>query len=133
MPDPDDPDEAALRWAGDVEDRLDTSEPRPDRVVREPVAGRDSAALVVYGVFGGIYLLLTISWIITVSRLPETVSDAIGSVMYGVTAVLAVCAMPAWFIATFLLTRGRRLRVRFVALLAGALVLAPWVFLTGHA
>lgn len=91
-----------------------------------------STALIVLGVLGGIYLLYTIGWIITATRLHASTTDAVSAFMATLGSWLAVLAPPAWFGLVFWLTRtGSRRRI--IWLVVGAIVLAPLPFVVGYA
>jgi hypothetical protein len=86
-----------------------------------------NAALVAIGVLGGIYLLYAIGWIVGGSRLQVwVVSDA----MFYASWWLAILAPVIWFGTVYVLTARSRLWLRFVWLIAGAVLLIPWPFLT---
>ena len=93
--------------------------------------GVSSTMLVVYGVFGGIYLLYTVGWLIIAVRGNQETGIPLDDIMQHISTLLAIAAAPAWFIATLALTAGRRSWVRIVALLVGMLVLIPWGFVSG--
>jgi len=90
-----------------------------------------SAALIGFGVIGGIYLLYTIGWGIAVFRNPIVLTDPFASLLYHLGEVLALAAAPLWFIGTLLLASKSRVRVRILWLLLGILVLVPWPFVLG--
>jgi hypothetical protein len=90
-------------------------------------ASLGNAALVGLGVLGGIYLLYAIGWIVGGSRLQVwVVSDA----MFYASWWLAILSPVIWFAAVYLLTARSRLWLRFVWLIAGAVLLIPWPFLS---
>lgn len=88
------------------------------------------AALVSIGVIGGVYLLWTVGWLFGVTRLhaAQTAVEPVADVMLLGSMVIAVLAPAIWFGAAWLLTRGRAVWVRIVALIAGIVVLVPWPF-----
>ncbi|MEN2740662.1 DNA polymerase III subunit gamma/tau [Microbacterium sp. X-17] len=88
-----------------------------------------NVALVAFGVLGGVYALLTIGWIVGALRLQGYALFFIAPVAYQVSMWLAVLAPAAWFTAVALLTRSARIWVRFLLLVAGALLLLPWPFI----
>ncbi|MEN9751162.1 MAG: hypothetical protein RLZZ600_209 [Actinomycetota bacterium] len=108
-----------------------------DQVVSTPSTGSGTAgsgaassvALVVTGIFAGIYLLFTVAWLITALRDPIQIADPLGNAMFIAGLWLAVAAGPAVFAASLMAGRSR-LWVRFVCLFAGALVLIPWPYFT---
>lgn len=116
-------------------DRLATAE--STRVKRAASGGSDgdapsvsNAALVAYGVVGGIYLLFTIGWVVGGLRL-QAVAPAllVSPAAYVPFFWLAVLAPGIWFGATMLLTRSSAVWLRFVWLIAGVVLLVPWPFI----
>jgi hypothetical protein len=91
--------------------------------------GVGNVALVAFGVLGGVYALLTIGWIIGGLRLQGYALFFIAPVAFQVSLWLAVLAPAAWFTAVGVLTRSRPTWVRFLLLVAGALLLLPWPFI----
>lgn len=89
-----------------------------------------SAELVLLGVFGGVYLLYTLGWILSVLRVQNTAAEPLSQFMFALGMWLAVLAPALWFGVTFALTRGRT-RSRLVWLLIGAVVLLPVAFVAG--
>jgi hypothetical protein len=151
---PDDEDDA-LRWEGDDDStlapgwkRVGTPSPRasadttdaatsasadddvtgdaPDEAALQP----GSAELVLLGVFGGVYLLYTLGWILSVLRVQNTAGDPLAQFMFALGLWLAVLAPALWFGVTFALTRGRT-RARLMWMLVGAVVLLPVAFVAG--
>jgi hypothetical protein len=90
-----------------------------------------SIALIGYGILGGVYLLYTIGWIISVVRAPVPDQVDFASLMNQFGQVLAIAAAPLWFISALLLTRRRSTRSSVGWLLLGAFVLVPWPFILG--
>ncbi|MET4638298.1 DNA polymerase III subunit gamma/tau [Mycetocola sp. 2940] len=151
----DHPDDDALTWAGDAEPAApptrgttptDAATPRvaggwkvvgkPGRVATPDADRRQgqmsSVALVAFGILAGIYLLYTIGWLIAAQRATNAPTDIVGAAMYTVGLWFAVLAPALWIGATFWLTRASgSLRARFLALVAGAIVLIPWPFIVG--
>lgn len=149
----DDEDEA-LRWEGDddatlapgwravgaptpvaapAEDTTDAAASVDDDSERDAAEAADqpgSAELVLLGVFGGVYLLYTLGWILSVLRVQNPASDPVGQFMFALGLWLAVLAPALWFGVTFALTRGRP-RARLVWMLVGAVVLLPVAFVAG--
>jgi len=136
-----DPDEEALTWAGDSS--LDVPEhPRSaaadnaavseDGAVAAPTATATSSVLLVaYGVLGGIYLLYTVGWTISIIRDPFTLSNLFAEIMSQFGEFLAIAAPAVWMAVTFLVTRGRPAVVRLGWLIAGAVLLVPVPLLLG--
>jgi hypothetical protein len=133
-PDPavDHDDDAALSW-GDAADatHVDAAHnPVPVRARRESDAEQPlgSGALVGMGVFGGVYLLYTVAWLVSASLLTIT-GTGVAGIASEVMRVLAIMAPAFWFAATLWLGQGSPNRTRFTWLLVGALVLIPWPFI----
>jgi hypothetical protein len=89
----------------------------------------DSIALVVTGVFAGIFLLFSVAWLITALRSPVQIADPLGNMMFQLGLWLAVAAGPAVFVAS-LIAGTNRLWLRFVCLAVGAVVVIPWPYFT---
>ncbi|MCR2811583.1 DNA polymerase III subunit gamma/tau [Microbacterium sp. zg.Y1090] len=90
--------------------------------------GMSNAALVGVGVFAGVYLLLSIGWLLGGARLQLVAQLFLDPVAFQITLWMAVLAPPIWFGTVFLLTRASRVWVRMVLLAAGAVLLVPWPF-----
>lgn len=150
-------DDDALSWSGDDDPTLDvgseespalprgytavgrgsggttvpSEEPSPSSpsaAENEASVGRaGNAALIAVGVLGGVYLLYAIGWLLGGLRLQERITP---DAMLVVSTALAVAAPAIWFGAVLLLTRTAPRWARFAWLLAGALILVPWPFLT---
>jgi hypothetical protein len=88
-----------------------------------------NAALVGIGIFAGVYLLLTLGWILGAARLQLVAQLFLEPVAFQITLWLAVIALPLWFATVFWLTSGKRSWLRFTLLAAGALLLIPWPFI----
>ncbi|HEU4755213.1 MAG TPA: DNA polymerase III subunit gamma/tau [Agromyces sp.] len=156
--DPDDEDDA-LRWEGDDDSTLApgwkrvgtpvpltygvgattgegevtdaaASESPTDDVDQGAPAQPGSAELILLGVFGGVYLLYTLGWILSVVRVQNPAEDPVGAFMFSLGLWLAVLAPGLWFGVAFALTRARP-RARLVWLLVGAIVLLPIAFVAG--
>jgi hypothetical protein len=105
------------------------ADPLDDSDLEEP--GMSSALLVTLGVFGGVFLLFTVGWIIGVQRAPAPSANLFFAFMYRLGQVLAVAAPAAWFVGVLVLARDRRTPVRILLLLLGVVLLAPWPFVLG--
>lgn len=103
----------------------------------EPVATAEreqmsSAMLVTLGIFGGVFLLYSVGWLISAFRPDAAVpSDTVGQFMFNLGQALAVAAGPVWMAATLWLTRGSKPYVRIAMLAAGVVLVLPWPFLQG--
>ncbi|MET0853812.1 MAG: DNA polymerase III subunit gamma/tau [Microterricola sp.] len=94
------------------------------------VAAASSAALIVLGVLGGVYLLYTVGWVITAGRVPNGSADIVGGFMFDLGLWLAALAPALWFALSLWLTAvGSRWRLFW--LLLGVLVLLPVPFIVG--
>lgn len=88
-------------------------------------------ALVLFGVFGGMYLLYTVGWFLiaqyfsTVNDLTASTSGVIGGVLQQVLFWFACLAPPAWFVAVVVLTRQRAGWRLPAGLILGLIVLLP--------
>jgi hypothetical protein len=131
MPDEDD---AALSWDGGS-DSTHVDFPQPDAEVASDetglATGTSSAMVGVYGVFGGIFLLYTVGWMLIAIRGSQSTGVALTDFMLHLSSLLAIAAAPAWFIAALWLTVGRANWSRIVPLVIGVLVLVPWGFVSG--
>jgi hypothetical protein len=126
-------DDAALSW-GDENDATYVDAPdNPIRVraarERDPDAPAGSGALVGMGVFGGIYLLYTVAWLISGSTFSVAVGTTTATVFLELLRVLAIMAPALWFAATVWLASARSTRTRFIWLVIGVIVLVPWPFI----
>ena len=142
------PEEDALSWAGD-EDRLTTGSPASAKreaggasSVKKSTTSKDhpspddshpglsSAALIGFGIFGGIYLLYSVAWLITALRNPTQIADALGNAMFQFGLWLSVASPAIWFGAVLYLGKDKKVSTRMLFLLVGALVLIPWPYVT---
>ncbi|HXH35534.1 MAG TPA: hypothetical protein VNJ54_14205 [Plantibacter sp.] len=91
-----------------------------------------STMLVTLGIFGGVFLLYSVGWLISAFRPDAAVpSDTVGQFMFNLGQGLAVAAGPVWMAATLWLTRRSTPWVRIAMLLLGVLLVLPWPFLRG--
>ncbi|GAB3272818.1 DNA polymerase III subunit gamma/tau [Microbacterium lacusdiani] len=144
-------DDDALSWEGDDDPTLDAradraarSAPDVPRATAEPAAAAapkatpsdeapslGSAALVAYGVLGGVFALYMVGWALGGFRLRDRVqadTGAVADVMLQGAMWLGMLAPAIWFVAAVVLTRGGPQWRRFAALAVGVLVLVPWPF-----
>ncbi|MFB7250479.1 hypothetical protein [Microbacterium sp. NPDC056234] len=147
-PDPDD----ALSWEGD-EDRPAQRPALPqgwnavgkgsEQVEREPAddapaaetsantaasAAMSPAMLLFVGIFGGIYLLYAVGWVIGGLNLKPLANLIVADAMYVPWFVLAVAAPALWMLTVWVLTRRAQAWIRVLLLLAGVVLLVPWPF-----
>ena len=135
-------DDAAYHWAGDEArgqagpafataasgtDVGDATVAAPD----EPVKPTGRARLLGTGVFGGVFLVFTVGWILSVQAIPNGASDLFGEVMWQFGEFLAIISAALWFSATTYLTRETRTAVRFGWLVLGVVLLVPWPIILG--
>ena len=93
--------------------------------------GTSSALLVTLGVFGGIFLLYTVGWLIGMQRSTVPPATLFFVFMYRLGQVLAIAAPASWFVGVLVVARERRAGVRIIWLLIGVVLLAPWPFILG--
>ena len=93
-------------------------------------AGLSTPMLLLVGVVGGVYLLYTIGWIVGGLRLQPLASFLVSDVMFLPSFFLAIAAPALWFLAGWVLTRGKAAWIRAAVLLAGIVLLVPWPFVT---
>jgi hypothetical protein len=122
-------DAAATTSEGETADAATSASP-DDEPADDAPAQPGSAELVLLGVVGGVYLLYTLGWILSVLRVQNPAQDPLGQFMFALGLWLAVLAPALWFGVTFALTRGRP-GARLVWLLIGAVVLLPVAFVAG--
>lgn len=89
-----------------------------------------TAMLLILGIVGGVYLLYSIGWVVGGLRLRPLASFIVADAMYVPWFVIAVAAPALWFLATWVLTRGRAAWIRIGMLLLGVVLLVPWPFVT---
>lgn len=145
-----DPDDDALSWEGDA--ALDARRPAPhpsERSTQPAPPSRDHAGspageqadahddeshgigtvtLVMLGIFGGVYLLYTIGWVIGGVGMQAKAMFMLPAPLYLASMWIAALAPALWFVATLMLTRGGKDWVRISALVVGAALLVPWPF-----
>jgi hypothetical protein len=134
-----DPDEEALRWAGDSDlDYPRQAEPAAEVADGEPVEDEADAAkpanpllVVAYGIIGGIYVLYSVAWLITVTADPFTRDTLFAEIMAQFGEFLAIAAPLVWLAVTLLLTRGRSALLRLGWLVGGLILLFPLPYLLG--
>ena len=128
-----DPDDEALSWGTESDpthvDAPVADHPADDTERGEP--GMSSALLVTLGVFGGVFLLFIVGWIIAVQRTTAPSTNLFFAFMYQLRGILAIVAPAAWFVGVLVLARERRAGVRILWLLLGLVLLAPYPFIIG--
>ncbi len=86
--------------------------------------------LLTLGVVGGIYLLYSVGWVVGGLRLKPLANFFVADAMFLPWFVLAVAAPALWFLAGWVLTRGKATWIRLSVLLLGVVLLVPWPFVT---
>jgi len=104
-----------------------------DEIVEESRAPMSNGALIGLGIFGGVYLLLTLGWLLGAGRLQFVAQLFLDPIAFQITLWLAVAALPLWFLTVLWLTRRTATWVRFALLGAGAVLLIPWPFVLAGA
>ncbi|MFK3679354.1 hypothetical protein ACI2IP_16655 [Microbacterium sp. NPDC090218] len=97
---------------------------------QEDPVGLSTPMLLILGVVGGVYLLYTIGWIVGGLRLQPLASFLVADAMFLPWFVLAIAAPALWFLASWVLTRGKAAWIRIAVLLVGVVLLVPWPFVT---
>lgn len=122
---------AVGKGSSDVEETADDADAvaHPADLDDEP-AGLSTGMLLLLGVVGGVYLLYSIGWVIGGLRLRPLASFLVADAMFLPWFVLAVAAPALWFLASWVLTRGRASWIRIGVLLLGVILLVPWPFVT---
>ncbi|MFH8250267.1 DNA polymerase III subunit gamma/tau [Microbacterium sp. B2969] len=128
-------DAAPVPESDSVPEPVEGSKPEPPEELGEEPERRQmsSAALVGLGILGGVYLLLTLGWLLGAARLQLVASLFLEPAAFQITLWLAVAALPLWFVTVLWLTRTGRSWLRFVLLVAGAVLLIPWPFVLAGA
>lgn len=126
-------DDDALSW-GDADDATHVDAAHnpvtvPGRGGRDPETPETSGALIGFGVFGGLYLLYTVAWLLTASTSYVANVDTLLTVFVEVLRFLSIVAPALWFTVVLWAGRGHRTRTRLLWMLLGAAVLFPWPFL----
>ncbi|MGJ0387980.1 hypothetical protein [Microbacterium sp. CGR1] len=89
-----------------------------------------TAMLLILGIVGGVYLLYSVGWVVGGLRLKPLANFFVADAMFLPWFVLAVAAPLLWFLASWVLTRGKAGWIRVSALLLGVVLLVPWPFVT---
>ncbi|MGK9146697.1 DNA polymerase III subunit gamma/tau [Plantibacter flavus] len=114
----------------------ETAPPTRATVTNDDEAGvreqMSSTMLITLGIFGGVFLLYSVGWLISAFRPDAAVpSDTVGEFMFNLGQGLAVAAGPVWMAATIWLTRDSKPSVRIAMLALGVVLVLPWPFLRG--
>jgi hypothetical protein len=81
---------------------------------------------VLLAVFGGLYAVWTIAWVLAVVAAPtQQASSLLDAIMYQFGEFLAIVAAPLWFGVVWWLSAGAGTRPRLAWLVAGLVVLFP--------
>lgn len=89
-----------------------------------------TAMLLILGIVGGVYLLYSVGWVVGGLRLKPLANFFVADAMFLPWFVLAVAAPLLWFLASWVLTRGKAGWIRVSVLLLGVVLLVPWPFVT---
>ncbi len=89
-----------------------------------------TAMLLILGIVGGVYLLYSVGWVVGGLRLKPLANFFVADAMFLPWFVFAVAAPLLWFLASWVLTRGKAGWIRVSALLLGVVLLVPWPFVT---
>lgn len=132
-----DPDEEALSWSGETDPThvAVPATPRSGGAARDKTAQASEeasaqlnpAALVVFGILAGVYLLYAVGWGFFGFTSVVPVQGVFFGIMYQVGEALAVASPFLWAGAVWLGTK--KTTWRLVWLFIGVLVLAPWPLL----
>ena len=133
----------ALTWAGGRDpSHYETPEPKAPKPAKkvpappvedeeEPPPSMSAPVLVSLGILGGIYLLYTVGWIISLQKFYYLSTSALDQIAFQTQQYLAIIAPVVWFGSVLYLTRHRKPVVRLIWLVIGAVVLVPWSFVFG--
>lgn len=134
-----DPDEEALRWAGDEErggvaPRRGGPRAAPAALVEsgeaelaaERRSPRSAARTAATAVFGVVYLAIVLGWILAVQRTSSGSANLLVEISWQFGEFLAMVSGVLWFGAVHVLTRDRRALEGVGWWALGALVLVPW-------
>jgi hypothetical protein len=126
-----DPDEEALSWSGETDPThvAAPATPKASTVAASEEAPLNPAALVVFGILAGVYLLYAVGWVIFGFSSGVPVQGVFFGIMYQVGVALAIASPFLWAAAVRLRVKGPATRILW--LLVGVGVLAPWPFIIG--
>lgn len=127
-----DPDEEALSWAGET-DPSHVAAPKAVVDAAEVTSAgpppANSALLIVFGIFAGVYLLYAVGWGIHAFTHSVPVAGIFPIIMYQLGEFLAIVSPALWAGAVWLLVKKPVWRLLW--LVVGVLLLAPWPFIVG--
>jgi hypothetical protein len=124
--------EEALNWDGGSDPTHVDSAKRAEVAEREEVEpATGSGLLVLYGLFGGIFILYTVGWLIAVQRMTTTIANPFFDFMSKFGEFFAVASPAIWFIGLLYVTRQSKARHRVFWLVIGVVVLMPVPFVLG--
>lgn len=114
---------------------VDTAGEQPDErssdaALAEQRPALSTAMLLTLGVVGGVYLLYSAGWVVGGLRLKPLANFFVDDAMLLPWFVLSVVAPALWFLAAWVLTRGKAAWMRVGVLLLGVVLLVPWPFVT---
>lgn len=126
---PDETEDDALVWDGGAHDPSYVDVPQKTVVVEqdddELPGGMSSGLLVTFGVFGGIFLLYTVGWLIAVQRMTSVIENPFFEFMAKLGEFVALASPAIWFVGVLWLTREIRSFRRILWMLIGAVLLVP--------
>jgi hypothetical protein len=119
----------AIGHRPDEETPVTDADPATDALIdeRPPLS---TAMLLTLGVVGGVYLLYSVGWVVGGLRLKPLANFFVADAMFLPWFVLAIAAPALWFLAGWVLTRGKAAWIRIGVLLLGVVLLVPWPFVT---
>ena len=97
----------------------------------DAVRPMSSASLIAHGVLGGVFLLCSVGWVALVGRFGYTFATPVATGLWRFGVLLAVAAPALWFVSSIVLVPAAATRRRILAMIVGALVVAPWPLLIG--
>ena len=122
---PTDPTEQAFVWDESDDDSLVLAD-QDESEVSEKKQRKPRQNPVVLAVFGGLYAVWSVAWVLGVAAAPtQPASSLLDAVMYQFGEFLAIIATPLWFGAVWWLTDGSGRKARVLGLVAGLVLLVP--------
>ena len=125
-------DDEGLRWDdGDDPTHVRATEPTLAAADLDERTGLSSALLVLFGLFGGVFILYTVGWIITVNRMATVLSNSFFDFLAKVGEFLAIASPALWFVGVLYATRESPPWQRVLWLVLGVVLLIPVPFVFG--
>lgn len=127
----------ALSWAGDQEADLLRPKNIKDSPSETAAANRSeqktldplpapSAWPVIFGVFGGIYILYVVGWALHIFTHQVPHYDVLSAIMGELSEALAIVGPIFWFFAVLVIVPAKRPVMRLIWFIIGSLVMIPW-------